>query len=74
MTIKIPTLHAVESSNISHVGHCADSNCLYIRFNSGLYRHEGVPADLHQQLMDAESKGKFYHQNIKGKFPATKVE
>lgn len=60
----------VDSSNIVSVGH---EQTLEVEFAGGVYRYDGVPADLHQQLMAAESKGQFFASAIKGKYPFTKV-
>lgn len=57
------------SSNIAGFGHDPKTGILTIKFkNGGHYDHEGVPADLAEQMAKAESPGKFYHQSIKGKF------
>lgn len=65
---------SVESSNIQAIGYDSATKALHVRFGSGHYVHEGVPPDLHAKLIAADSKGKFYHAHIKGKFKATKSE
>jgi hypothetical protein len=69
-----PQMIPVSSSNIKAVGYDAPAKALHIDFNSGSYIHAGVPSEIHSGLMSAESKGKYYHANIKGKFEATKKE
>ena len=65
---------AVSSSNIRSVGYDADSRILEIEFGSGgAYRYGGVPASVHLGLMGAASKGGYFHDNIKDRYPTTKV-
>ena len=63
----------VKSSNVVSVGHCPDSKRLHIEFANGVYEFDGVSADQHRELMAAESKGKHFHQFIKGKFASRKL-
>lgn len=61
----------VESSNIAAIGYAPEDLTLAVEFRNGAVRHlQGVPADLHQDFLDAPSKGKFFHQHIRGKFTA----
>ena len=60
---------AVTSSNIAAVGYDADSQTLAVEFKHGhVYHHLGVPASVVDDFDQAESKGRFYAANIKGKF------
>lgn len=60
---------AVTSSNIVSIGYHAPTQELAVEFKSGhVYHHKGVPASLVDDLDQAESKGRFYAANIKGKF------
>ena len=44
-------------------------------FKSGTtYHYSDVPKEVHDDLMKAESKGKFLNTDVKGKFEFTKVE
>src|SRR3990167_11311693 len=64
----------VASSNLSAVGYDSQRQVLACTFKSGDVWHYGsVPADLAEQLFEAESKGTFYSAHIKGKFPAEKM-
>ena len=38
--------------------------------NSKEYFYDNVPTEVWKQFQESESKGKFYVQNIKGKYPA----
>ena len=56
----------VISSNLAAVGYDANAQQLYIEFNhGGTYVYSGVPEDLYHALMEAPSKGTFFHYNIK---------
>lgn len=67
------TMMPVESSNILAIGYDQPSLNLFVTFKDGnTYRHMGVPEDLWLRFKDAESQGKFYHANIKGKFESEK--
>ncbi|NLN32916.1 MAG: KTSC domain-containing protein [Flavobacteriaceae bacterium] len=41
---------------------------LIIKIKNKSYFFEGVPVNLCEEFKQAESKGKFYHRHIKGKF------
>ena len=62
----------VKSSNLTHVGYDAATREMAVTFGSGkTYHYADVPEDVMAQFMEADSKGKFFARNIKGKFPAT---
>lgn len=61
----------VSSSNIKSVGY--DGSTLEVEFSSGVYQYAGVPAETYTQLLAAESAGKFFAANIRGKFDSKKV-
>lgn len=65
----------VQSSNISSVGYNPDTSTLEIEFHSeGKYQYYGVPSQVHQGLMKAESKGSYFHHYIKmAGYPYKKV-
>lgn len=55
----------VQSSNISSVGYNPDTSTLEIEFHSGgKYQYYGVPSQVHEGLMKAESKGSYFHHYI----------
>lgn len=74
MTItKIPT-ERIESSNLDRIGYDLSTHTLAIEFKSGhVHHYDDVPASLVVDLADAISKGRFYAQNIKGKFTSQKM-
>lgn len=61
---------AVVSSNINAIAwHDGD---LLIRFHhGGEYRYKDVPLPLFEQMKSSASVGKFFHSQIKDKFPFT---
>ncbi len=63
---------AVDSSNLSSVGY--ENGTLYISFHSGgLYAYSGVPEYVYFELLNAPSKGKYFHANIKNSYPYDKI-
>lgn len=65
---KIP-LTEVSSSNIAAYGYDLARKWLDVQFVSGdIWRYPGVSFDLAERFSEAESKGKFFYANIKGKF------
>lgn len=64
----------VESSQMSGIGHDPATNTLAIKFNTGsMYHYDGVSPELYEQFLAAESKGKFFGANVKGKFGYRKI-
>lgn len=62
-------LTPVKSSIVSAVGYDALSQTLHMKFPSGkVYAYEGVSAEQHEHLMEAESIGKHFGAEIRGKF------
>lgn len=54
----------VESSNIEAIGY--ETDVLYIQFKTGdLYSYSPVTEEMYNELMAAESKGKYFAANIK---------
>jgi KTSC domain len=64
--------HPVESTVIEAIGY---SRVLEIRFESGqVYQYYDVPDDIFDAMLDAPSKGKFFNQNIRGRFRYREIE
>jgi hypothetical protein len=64
----------VESSNISSIGFDEDSNTLEIEFHNGaVYQYFDVPLNVYEGIRDADSKGKYFAQHIKGYFRFVKI-
>lgn len=65
----------VKSSIISEIGYDPETKDLTIRFTNGkAYVYKNVSPETAQQVMDAESVGKAFHAEIKGKYEAVPIE
>ena len=64
----------VESSNIKAIGYDKPTRALYVKFlNDTNYVYANVDENIYNELMKAESHGKYLNSNIKGKFDYTKI-
>jgi hypothetical protein len=62
------------SSNVSAVAYDPDAQLLHVRFNSGhQYAFTNVPEDVHSSFLNADSAGKFFHENIKGQYDYKRI-
>ena len=60
----------LQSSHLSHCRYDEATQVLEIGFRDGsVYAHQGVPAELYEGLMGAESAGSYYARHIKGRYP-----
>jgi hypothetical protein len=74
MPTKIPPLTPCASSAIKAHGFDPATQTLFLEFTSGTtYSYPEVSNDTYTALQAAESVGRFYGANIKGKFVATPV-
>jgi len=64
----------VSSSNLASVGYDSTTRILRVEFRSGaVYEYSEVPEAEYQGLMGANSKGSYFHQNIKDRYSYTKI-
>lgn len=71
---KTPTMIPCASSAIAAHGYDPATQTLFLRFTSGTtYAYPEVSNDIYAGLQAAESVGRFYGANIKGKFVGTPV-
>ena len=64
----------VSSSNLESIKFDGTAGELFVRFKGGgVYKYANVSVALFENFMDSPSKGKFFHANVKGKFPYQKV-
>jgi hypothetical protein len=64
--------HDVESSVIRAVGH---TRVLEIEFESGrVYQYYDVPEDVYEAMLKSDSKGRYFNQHIRGKFPYQEIQ
>jgi len=60
----------VESTTLATVAYDETRELLQLEFCShSVYQYFGVPAAVHQALLDAPSKGKYFNRAIRGRFP-----
>jgi hypothetical protein len=56
------------------VGYDPSSRRLEVEFHSGgVYQYSGVPESIYQGIMRAASKGSYFHDHIKGRYPYMQV-
>lgn len=59
------------SSNIAGVGYDHDTQELTVQFHSGRrYTYDSVPESVYDALMAADSKGRYFNDNIKNQYVA----
>lgn len=64
----------VSSTNLSRVRYDDNKNTLEIEFQGGrVYQYFDVPKQIFEGLLKAESKGKFFHEQIKGHYRYARV-
>lgn len=67
-------LTTVESSMIHAVGYDDEARELEVVFNSGgIYRYQDVDKETYEELLEAESKGRFMHACVIDMYPYYKV-
>lgn len=65
---------SVESSNLASIGYDVAKQILEIEFNhGGVYQYFNVPQEVYDELMDADSHGKYFVANIKSHYRYSKV-
>lgn len=65
---------AVESTTLATVAYDEARELLRLEFRSqAIYQYLGVPAIVHQALLSAPSKGGYFNQVIRGRFPYQRV-
>ena len=65
---------AVRSRDIALIGYDALNQILEITFRiGGVYHYAGVPEEIYQELLTSPSQGRYFDQQIKHKYPYTKV-
>lgn len=63
----------VQSSTISEINY--DGKLLTVTFNNGReYAYEGVPANIYEDFSKAESKGKYFHENINYRYNYSRIK
>lgn len=71
-------MRQVKSTTIHAIGYDPLTSTLHVHFKQGdqpgpLWSYAGVPPDLAAELATADSAGKSFHRNIRGKFKPTRL-
>ena len=65
---------AVESTTLATVAYDEARDLLQLEFRSqAIYQYLGVPPIVHQALLGAASKGRYFNHAIRGRFPYQRV-
>ena len=65
----------VNSSTIKEVGYDYDKHYLYVNFHGDReYVYADVPVDVYAKFLEADSKGKYLHEAVVGKFNYTRMK
>jgi hypothetical protein len=68
---RIPIL---DSTNINSVCYYEDTETLEIEFHNGyVYQYFDVPESFYTNLLGAGSRGKYFSENIKGRFRYARI-
>jgi hypothetical protein len=63
----------VQSSTISEINY--DGKLLTISFTNGReYVYEGAPSAIYEEFANADSKGKYFHENINYRYNYTRIK
>ena len=74
--LSITDMQYVDSSNIKKIGYDQDTQHLFVEFISedlSLYRYFDVEENVFDAFTKAESKGKFFHKFIRGKYEDERI-
>jgi KTSC domain len=64
----------VRSRDLALVGYDPITSILEVVFRAGgVYRYQGVPENVYQELMSAPSHGTFFQRHVKAQYPFVKV-
>jgi KTSC domain len=65
----------LQSTSLTAATYQEHGAVLELEFRSGaIYRYIGVPEPVYQGLLSAESKGRYFNQHIRNRFPYTKID
>ena len=63
-----------DSTEIRAIRYDEERQRLLVRFiDGGEYAYVGVPGEVHRSFVDAPSKGRFFAEMIRGRFPYNKL-
>jgi hypothetical protein len=66
---------SVHSSNIAEIGYDEELQTLEVVFRNGTaFNYFGVPVEVADSFVAAESVGRYFHQHIRGMFAVGRIE
>ncbi len=69
------TAVSVLSTALAAVAYDSDTRCLWIQFRDPVvYRYDDVPAAVVEGLLEAASKGSYFHRHIRGRFTHHRID
>ena len=63
----------VKSSQLVSVGYDAEKQIMEVEFKNAVYQYFDVPPEAHAGLLKAESLGKYFGKEVRGKFKYEKL-
>jgi KTSC domain len=64
----------LQSTSLNAATYQDQDGFLELEFRSGaIYRYLGVPEQVYQELLSAESKGRYFNQQIRNRFPYVEI-
>ena len=65
----------LKSSNVAAARYLEEEKILEVRFTNGAeYQYLDVPKELFESLQEAESVGRFFGENLRGKYESKRKE
>ena len=65
---------SVESSNLASIGYDAENEILEVEFkHGGIYQYFDVSESVYEELMNADSHGKYFSANIRNDYEYQKM-
>jgi hypothetical protein len=62
-------MKSVKSSNVESIGYDSSTKTMAVKYlNGGLYHYEGVPSEVHENLMASKSIGSTLARSVIGKY------
>ena len=69
------TATSVISTALAAVAYDGDARCLWLEFRDHVvYRYDDVPAAVVEGLLEAPSKGSYFHRQIRGRFTYQRID
>lgn len=64
----------VSSSNLASIGYDSENEILEIEFNhGGVYQYFNVPEEVYEELISADSHGRYFAANIRNDYEYQKI-